>query len=47
LRAPDGRLLAILGEAHLKLSKAAVIGRGVVELRGVGRSSASTHEGVA
>jgi len=38
LRAPDGRLVAILGEAHLKLGKAAAIGRDVVaqfELRGV------------
>jgi hypothetical protein len=38
LRTPDGRILAILGEAHLKLGKAAEIGRGVVssfELRGV------------
>ena len=38
LRAPDGRLVAILGEAHLKLGKASAIGRDVVsafELRGV------------
>lgn len=38
LRAPDGRLLAILGEAHLKLAKASEIGKDVVsafELRGV------------
>jgi hypothetical protein len=38
LRAPDGRLLAVLGEAHVKLAKAAEIGREVVaafELRGV------------
>jgi hypothetical protein len=38
LRAPDGRLLAVLGEAHVKLAKAAEIGRDVVaafELRGV------------
>lgn len=38
LRTPDGRLLAILGEAHMKLAKAAEIGRDVVssfELRGV------------
>ncbi len=25
LRAPDGRLLAVLGEAHLKLAKASAI----------------------
>jgi len=38
LRAPDGRLVAILGEAHLKLAKASAIGKDVVsafELRGV------------
>jgi hypothetical protein len=38
LRAPDGRALAILGEAHLKLKEASEIGREVVEsfeLRGV------------
>lgn len=38
LRAPDGRLLAVLGEAHLKLAKASAIGKEVVgsfELRGV------------
>jgi hypothetical protein len=38
LRAPDGRLLAVLGEAHMKLAKAAGIGKEVVEqfeLRGV------------
>jgi len=38
VRAPDGRLVAILGEAHLKLAKAAEIGKDVVgnfELRGV------------
>ena len=38
LRAPDGRLVAILGEAHLKLAKASEIGKDVVsafELRGV------------
>lgn len=38
LRAPDGRLLAVLGEAHLKLAKASAIGKDVVghfELRGV------------
>lgn len=38
LRAPDGRTLAILGEAHMKLAEAAEIGRKVVEafeLRGV------------
>jgi hypothetical protein len=38
LRAPDGRLLAVLGEAHVKLARAAAIGRDVVaafELRGV------------
>lgn len=40
VRAPDGRLLAILGEAHVKLEEAAAIGRAVVasfELRGVER----------
>ncbi len=38
LRTPDGRTLAILGEAHMKLAEAAEIGRAVVaafELRGV------------
>lgn len=38
VRAPDGRLLAILGEAHLKLALAAEVGSAVVasfELRGV------------
>ena len=38
VRAPDGRLVAILGEAHLKLAKASAIGKDVVsafELRGV------------
>lgn len=38
VRAPDGRLVAILGEAHVKLAKAAEIGLDVVsnfELRGV------------
>ena len=38
LRAPDGRLVAVLGEAHMKLAKAAEIGKDVVthfELRGV------------
>ena len=38
VRAPDGRLVAILGEAHLKLAKASEIGKDVVsafELRGV------------
>ncbi len=38
VRAPDGRLVAILGEAHLKLAKASEIGKEVVgsfELRGV------------
>ncbi len=38
LRAPDGRTLAVLGEAHVKLGKAAAIGQSVVEsfeLRGV------------
>ncbi len=38
LCARDGRVLAVLGEAHLKLAKAAAIGRDVVgafELRGV------------
>lgn len=38
VRAPDGRLVAILGEAHLKLAKASEIGKAVVsafELRGV------------
>lgn len=38
VRAPDGRIVAILGEAHMKLAEAAEIGRAVVgafELRGV------------
>lgn len=38
LRAPDGRLLVILGEAHLKFARAWALGRDVVsqfELRGV------------
>jgi hypothetical protein len=38
VQAPDGRLVAILGEAHLKLAKASAIGKDVVsafELRGV------------
>lgn len=38
IHAPDGRPLAILGEAHMKLAEAAEIGRDVVsafELRGV------------
>jgi hypothetical protein len=38
VQAPDGRLVAILGEAHLKLEKASAIGKDVVgnfELRGV------------
>lgn len=38
LRAPDGRTVAVLGEAHMKLARAAAIGRDVVasfELRGV------------
>jgi hypothetical protein len=38
VRAPDGRLVVVLGETHLKLAKAAEIGREVVasfELRGV------------
>lgn len=38
VRAPDGRLVAILGEAHLKMAAAAAIGKQVVgsfELRGV------------
>ncbi|MDB4937888.1 MAG: hypothetical protein JWP87_4860 [Labilithrix sp.] len=38
VRAPDGRLVAILGEAHMKLAKASAIGKAVVsafELRGV------------
>lgn len=38
VRAPDGRLVAILGEAHLKMAAAAAIGKRVVgsfELRGV------------
>jgi len=38
LRAPDGRTLVVLGEAHMKLAEAAEIGRDVVaafELRGV------------
>jgi hypothetical protein len=38
VRAPDGRIVAILGEAHIKLAKASAIGKDVVgsfELRGV------------
>ncbi len=38
VQAPDGRIVAILGEAHLKLAKASAIGKEVVgafELRGV------------
>src|SRR5262245_6620518 len=38
VRAPDGRIVVILGEAHLKLAEAADIGkdfRGSFELRGV------------
>src|SRR5688572_21564798 len=38
VEAPDGRLVAILGEAHLKLAPASAIGKEVVgsfELRGV------------
>lgn len=38
VRAPDGRVVAILGEAHLKLENASAIGKEVVgafELRGV------------
>jgi hypothetical protein len=38
LRSPDGRILAVLGEAHMKLARASVIGKEVVEqfeLRGV------------
>ena len=38
LRAADGRLVAVLGEAHMKLAQAAAVGRDVVgqfELRGV------------
>lgn len=38
VRAPDGRLVAILGEAHMKLEEASAIGKDVVsnfELRGV------------
>ncbi len=38
VRAPDGRLVAILGEAHVKLARASQIGKDVVsafELRGV------------
>jgi hypothetical protein len=38
VRAPDGRLVAILGEAHMKFAKASAIGKEVVsafELRGV------------
>ena len=38
VRAPDGRLVAILGEAHLKLGEASRIGKAVVsafDLRGV------------
>ncbi len=32
LRAPDGRLIVILGEAHLKFAHAAALGREVVDL---------------
>ena len=38
VRSPEGRLVAVLGEAHMKMAEAAEIGRGVVEafeLRGV------------
>jgi hypothetical protein len=38
LKAADGRIVAVLGEAHMKLAKAAAIGKDVVgqfELRGV------------
>jgi hypothetical protein len=38
LKSPEGRVVAVLGEAHMKMSEAAEIGRGVVEafeLRGV------------
>ena len=38
VKSPEGRVVAVLGEAHMKLSVAAEIGRGVVEtfeLRGV------------
>jgi hypothetical protein len=38
LKAPDGRFVAVLGEAHMKLAKAAALGKDVVEqfeLRGV------------
>lgn len=38
VKAPDGRLVAILGEAHMKLAEAAALGKAVVgsfELRGV------------
>jgi hypothetical protein len=38
LKSPQGRIVALLGEAHMKMSEAAEIGRGVVEafeLRGV------------
>jgi len=38
LKSPDGRVVAVLGEAHMKMGEAAEIGRGVVEafeLRGV------------
>ena len=38
LKSPDGRILAILGEAHMKFEKASAIGKEVVgafELRGV------------
>jgi hypothetical protein len=38
VKSPEGRVVAILGEAHMKMAEAAEIGRGVVEafeLRGV------------
>jgi hypothetical protein len=38
VKSPEGRIVAVLGEAHMKMSEAAEIGRGVVaafELRGV------------
>lgn len=38
VKSPEGRVVAVLGEAHMKMSEAAEIGRGVVEafeLRGV------------
>jgi hypothetical protein len=38
VKSPDGRVVAVLGEAHMKMAEAAEIGRGVVEafeLRGV------------